>query len=482
MTPRTLCPNQSMASSEEALESSLEGGSGGGGSVQVGPPTWQFALAAYIPLLTANLSVAGSSIILYSIVGHGSESRSNKLRRPHLRLLLVMSCYDIFYSTAKAWTFVLAPAGYGVPFARGNLTTCSFQGFCIQVGAHGTGAYNAILSLYWYCTICRGVPQTTWNKIEPFLHAGVACLFVSLGIAGLSMKLYNPAFAWCFIASFPPGCQSSPEAPPCDRFPPHTLGLYYELFAQLYVQLYFIIVIAANTAIWYKFHQVEKAMTSRLKESCTQQQFSATINDTSQAFCVTPPIPATPAAATTRTTTTTTVVTTRRLSQMAQSVKRERAVAIQSLLFSAAFCLCWIGPTSFHLASWIHGYQEFWAALIIVIFTPMQGLFNALVYGRPTYLRVRQKFPHQSKLWVWKRVFFVDDPMKSDDVDDDEEENEDPQVLPQRNTLPAALVSTTESASNSNSNRPTTTGISDKGGINNRGQNNELVEGENNGD
>ena len=450
------------------------------------PPSWQFALAAYIPLLTANLSVAGSSIIIYSIVGHGSsESRNNKLRRPHLRLLLVMSCYDIFYSTAKAWTFLLSPSGYGVPGAQGNLTTCSFQGFCIQVGAHATGAYNAVLSLYWYFTICKGMQQITWDRIEPYIHLGIACLFFGLGITGLSMQLYNPAFAWCFIASFPPGCGTTPEAPTCDRFPPSTLGLYYELFAQMYVQLYFVIVIAANTAIWYKFHQVEKAMTLRLRESCStqqQQQFSTT-NDSQALFkaypttstssqqsqSTTPPCPPMPMPP---------VTTSRRVSLMAQSVKRERAVAIQSLLFSAAFCLCWIGPTAFHLASWIHGYQEFWAAMIIVIFTPMQGLFNALVYGRPTYLRVRHKFPNHTKWWVWKRVFFVDDPMKNDIIDEttDVVVGEGgggvvPQVLPQRNTTNNTRPTTTTTiASSSNKGSDTTS----------HGQNNEVEN--NNGD
>ena len=164
------------------------------------PPAWQYALTAYIPLLTANLSVAGSSTIIYSILGHGKEARSAKLQRPHLRLLLAMSCYDILYSMAKAWTFLLAPVGYGVPGAQGNFATCSFQGFCIQVGAHATGAYNAQLSLYYWVTICLGVQEKSWVRYERFIHGVIACLFFGLGIFGLSIGLYNPAFGWCFIA------------------------------------------------------------------------------------------------------------------------------------------------------------------------------------------------------------------------------------------------------------------------------------------
>ena len=55
------------------------------------PPSWQFACAAYIPLLTANLSVVGSGLIIYSMLVVG---RQTKLRKPHNRLLLAMSIYQ----------------------------------------------------------------------------------------------------------------------------------------------------------------------------------------------------------------------------------------------------------------------------------------------------------------------------------------------------------------------------------------------------
>lgn len=110
------------------------------------PPTWIFSCAAYIPLLTANLSVIGSSLIIYSMLRGGINSPHSikQLKQPQNRILLAMSIYDVSYSLPKACAFLLYPTGYGVPFALGNLQSCSFQGFCIQLGGHACGANNAL--------------------------------------------------------------------------------------------------------------------------------------------------------------------------------------------------------------------------------------------------------------------------------------------------------------------------------------------------
>lgn len=86
-------------------------------------------------------------------------------------------------------------------------------------------------------------------------------------------------------------------------------------------------------------------------------------------------------------------------------------VAIQSTLYVVAFILCWIGPTVFHLADWIAGFKSFWAVLVIVIFTPLQGFWNAIVFARPTYIRLRRKCPELKRLQVVKLIFFTADPV-----------------------------------------------------------------------
>eukprot|EP00985_Skeletonema_marinoi_P030414 scaffold31975_cov139-Skeletonema_marinoi.AAC.1 len=214
-----------------------------------GPPTWQLAT---VPLFTGNLSVLGSGLIIYSMLVHG---RRTKLRKPHHRILLAMSIYDLFYSLVKAFTFLLTPAegqpgSMGVPGAMGNLATCRLQGFFIET-AHATGAYNSLSSIYFWLSICRGVKNDTFTKYEPIAHILIFVVFVGFAIAGVVIELFNPAFGFCFIASYPPGCESGPGAPVCERWPPRTMGLMYEIFAQMWVQAYIVIVVVTNAAIWY---------------------------------------------------------------------------------------------------------------------------------------------------------------------------------------------------------------------------------------
>uniref|UniRef100_A0A7S2Q273 G-protein coupled receptors family 1 profile domain-containing protein n=1 Tax=Skeletonema marinoi TaxID=267567 RepID=A0A7S2Q273_9STRA len=340
-----------------------------------GPPTWQLATAVYIPLLTGNLSVVGSGLIIYSMLVHG---RRTKLRKPHHRILLAMSIYDLFYSLVKAFTFLLTPAegqpgSMGVPGAMGNLATCRLQGFFIET-AHATGAYNSLLSIYFWLSICRGVKNDTFTKYEPIAHILIFVVFVGFAIAGVVIELFNPAFGFCFIASYPPGCESGPGAPVCERWPPRTMGLMYEIFAQMWVQAYIVIVVVTNAAIWYKVHTQEKVI-----RSINQRVLSNTMEAG--------------------------------LAQKKKEASRERMVAVQSTLYVTAFIACWSGPTAFHLADWIAGFKSFWAVLVIVIFTPLQGFFNAFVFARPTYIRLRRAKPELGRLQTVKMIFFTPDPM-----------------------------------------------------------------------
>jgi len=303
--------------------------------------------------------------------------RREKLRKPRNRLLLAMSVYDMLYSLVKAWTFLLAPKGYGVPGAQGNMATCRLQAFFIEF-THATGAYNSLLSIYYWLSICKGVKPGTFSKYEPYAHGMIFITFLSFAVCGLVIELYNPVFGFCFIGSYPPACETSSEAPPCDRFPPESLGLLYEIFAQMWVQAYIVIVIITNTLIWMKVREQDRVIK--------RYSFAATTQwDSRQSFS---------------------------LRRRQSDLGRSKSVALQSTLYVAAFIACWIGPTLFHLIGWIWGIQSFWAVFVIVLFTPLQGFWNAFIYARPTYLRMRQKFPHMGRYQTAKSIFFDADPLK----------------------------------------------------------------------
>mmetsp|Transcript_5374 Transcript_5374/g.11774 ORF Transcript_5374/g.11774 Transcript_5374/m.11774 type:complete len:399 (+) Transcript_5374:206-1402(+) len=338
------------------------------------PPTWQYIVAAYTPLVTGNLSAMGSSVIIYSMIGPGRWRK--KLIKPQNRILLAMSIYDLLHSFAMGWTFLLTPKGYGVPGAQGNMSTCRMVGFLIEIGGNATGAYNSLLSIYYWVTICKGVKPATFAKYEPFAHVIIFVIFCGFAIAGVVTKLFNPGIATCFIGSYPPGCEMGLDAPPCDRFPPQTMSLLYEVFAQFWVQMFIVIVTVTHVLIWRNVRKQDRVM---------RRYSSLHLSGAAQS---------------------------RRRLSIFQELGRSRSVAVQSTLYVFAFISCWIGPTLFHLICWIWGIQSFWALFIVVLFTPLQGFWNAFVFARPTYIRLRKKCPELGRFQVARIVFLDPDPVK----------------------------------------------------------------------
>ena len=301
------------------------------------PPAWQFGFSAYVALATGHMSVLCSSLIIYSILGPG---RTIKLKKPHMRLLLAMSLYDFFYSWPKSWAFMTSPPESGWPEARGNMASCRFQGFFI-VFAHATGSYNAMLSTYFYMTICRGVKAETWVRYERIFHVFIFTMFMSLSIIGVIIKVYNPIFAFCFISSFPPGCEMGPGSPPCERWPPETIGYMHEIWGQGAVQISIAVVCVTNYLIWRKIKRQGQAMERYCVNQPTQP------NGRSRSFGVRASFAL------------------RKKREMDARAKRERMVFNQCLLFSSVFVLCFLGPTVFHLAGWIWDYQHFWQIAVL---------------------------------------------------------------------------------------------------------------------
>jgi hypothetical protein len=278
-------------------------------------------VAVYIPLFSGLLSIMGSSSIVYSIC----VQRHTKLMDPQHRIMLGMSCFDICYSLIKALTFLLYPSGTGIP-TFGN-RTCRLQGFFTQFG-YSVGMYNLVLSLYYYLTIVKSMKRREFAKcLEKWCHATIICLTLGFAISGVAIGLFNPTPAFCYIApQGPPGCAS---AGTCTKFG-DSFPIFYELFAQLWIQIAYVGVIGMNVAIWWIVRCQEKTM-HKYTQSCPQYHEQKT------------------------------------------KYKHARKVFVQSMLYVGAFLLSWSWATVFHLIGWISGYQALWPVLLINLFLPMQG-------------------------------------------------------------------------------------------------------------
>jgi len=310
----------------------------------------------YIPLLTGTLSVIGSGSILYSIWAR----RHIKFKDPQHRILGMMSIFDILYSVNKAFMFLTYPSGLGVP-TFGNDATCSFQGFLTQMG-YAAGTYNLVLSVYYYLIINKGMKKEDFAKVwEKVLHGIVITCHMSFAIIGVSIGLFNPTPGFCYIAPGPYGCKTNPDVP-C-RFE-YTAAYFYEAFAQGWIQVAYVGIIVTNSLIWLHVRKQEKEM-DKYRTQLAQSQ----------------------------------------LSRMEKKSSYARSVFIQSILYVSAFVLSWSWTTIYHLVEWITGVSVPWITLLINTFLPLQGFFNAFIYARPRYIRLKKRHGHLNFRQLIKLVF-----------------------------------------------------------------------------
>lgn len=226
------------------------------------------------------------------------------------------------------------------------------QAFFIQT-TRATAAYYALLSFYYWLTICRGVKNHVFAKYEPIAHVLIFIVFVGFAIAGVAIRLFNPVFSFCYIAPYPRGCETGPDSPECDYFSPRETAILYEIFGQIWPQVFMVVVIITQASILLNVRKKEKKMLS-YGHNCTPSG----------------------------------------IEQKKKKLVRTKQVATQSTLYILAFISCWIGPTLYHIASWATGFKAFWALMIITIFTPLQGFWNCIVFARPTYVRLKNKYPN----------------------------------------------------------------------------------------
>ncbi len=315
----------------------------------------------YVPLLTGSLSVIGSGAILHSIWAN----RSTKLKNPQHRILGMMSLFNMPFSINKALTFLTYPSGLDVP-TFGNEATCSMQGFFTQFG-YAAASYNMVLCIYYYLSINRGMKREQFEKVwEKVMHGIVVICHLSFAITGASIGLFNPTPGFCYISPAPhKKCYYEPDIP-CTRFEKSAVK-FAIAFGQIWIQLGFMVIVVTNTLICLFVRRQEKEMEKYRTRSVAADQ----------------------------------------LSDMEKKSSYAKSVFIQSILYVGAFLLCWLS-TGFYMWELRTGEHRTWMPLIVSIFNPLQGFFNAFIYARPRYLRLKKQNRHMGFKLLIKLVFLPD--------------------------------------------------------------------------
>jgi len=320
---------------------------------------------AIAPKFFAVLSFSGSSFILKEVLG-----KKRKRGQAFYRIMVAMSVSDLLFST---FTFLTSwPIPDDTPHlfgAVGNQQTCTMQGFFLQLGIV-TPLYNFVLSLYYFLTLRMGWKQADFMKIEKYLHLGVITFGLGTSIAGLPLKLYNNAMAWCWIAPYPLDCEESfrGDGPGnCERGDNAEIYRWAFWYGPLWCIIFWVMI--SMTLVYRKVLSLDKKL-EKYTQTYTQTHAVGFLGRKN---------------ATQAETTATNIAR--------DSRKNSRKVATQGMFYVLSFFVTWTFPTVFRAMQLAHREDEvinetrtFWILFLLAIFAPFQGFLNFLVYIRPRVL------------------------------------------------------------------------------------------------
>mmetsp|Transcript_13685 Transcript_13685/g.32243 ORF Transcript_13685/g.32243 Transcript_13685/m.32243 type:complete len:423 (+) Transcript_13685:574-1842(+) len=280
---------------------------------------------AIAPKCSGFISFCSSSFIVFYVL------RSPKRRGlVYHRLLLGMSISDFFGSLMCVLSTWPIPKGEAY-LAAGTVGTCAAQGFFNQTAAFCTPTYNISLAIYYLLVIVKGWKEKRIAKVEKYLHALPILPGLGTGLAGLFLKLYNGAGWICWIA---PGLPNHP-----DRHDP-SYGVYRLAF--LYAVAWFIICFLAMAmlTIYVSVLNQEKKLDKYLSTSMSKKKRTNSIKIRNQAF-----------------------------------------------LYVGCMYMTWLFGSVFRMMQFAGKKPPPAIIVLFVLFFPLQGFFNMLVYFFPRICR-----------------------------------------------------------------------------------------------
>mmetsp|Transcript_13916 Transcript_13916/g.33643 ORF Transcript_13916/g.33643 Transcript_13916/m.33643 type:complete len:496 (+) Transcript_13916:51-1538(+) len=379
------------------------------------PAIWQQKLLSILFLPSCILSVIGSAFIIRNIREEGK-------RTPYRSIMLWTSICDIIASAGIFLQPFLPPANRPDTYvwAFGNDASCNALGFVTQF-AFSAHMYAGLLSYYFLMTVRHGVKQHEFAKKLPYIHGFIITWSIGTGIAGIFLEAYGPtgSATACWVAG------DLCEGDSC----PNTSLIGYTFGGFAFVSLISIIV---NNFLLYRFvratvlqgqkrgmraeeelrnyrrPEVEDDAKSTFTEfgvrsvapgkySEISSERSRMAEDSSNTLTLSKAKPKPKTV----------------LRSSDKQWKRVREVGKQSLLYVSAYFFCSMWPIGIQvLDNRDYEYNKnapyIFLPLLIgqSILLPLMGFFNCIIYFRPTFGRMRTKFPKESKVWCARRTLF----------------------------------------------------------------------------
>lgn len=178
------------------------------------PAEYQEQLLAVVPKFSGAIGMPSNVLLMSEIaLAHMSASGNPILRSlAGVAFFLGLDAFGWFLST---WA---VPEG-DFAFSRGNLRTCEFQGFLLQV-VIGAPLFCGSMAFYFWLIVCRQKSPEQLLKFERIIAPTIVLYAFGSAFFLLYKDMYNHVGAVCWVIGSPPGCENSSyhaSDEPCDR-------------------------------------------------------------------------------------------------------------------------------------------------------------------------------------------------------------------------------------------------------------------------
>lgn len=317
------------------------------------------------------------------------RTRRNRTTRQHInvqkRLLIGISLCDMIQSACHICSTWAIPKNTMYSFIKynyGTQKTCTIQGFSVIYGGLSVPIYNASLCIFYL--ICVKFHHISDRKIatriEPFMH--LIAIVLPLLICSFCMldDVYNPGWTSCHLVTYPRSCNFEQYNIECIRGEKATK---YQLWCTAIVVTCFLIMSISLSILYSEVKKQERRIRRWSFQTMRKEQNNDNIHQQQQQqqkshLSLLSHISAKPKSSTaTRKTTTTTIAKRRRRKT---STKR---VFQKALYYVIPFLLVWT-PTFLSIRlSRVKNANPTWSFIVVLlvgIFAPLQGFFNAFVF------------------------------------------------------------------------------------------------------
>jgi len=324
-----------------------------------------------ITTVSASASILGSAVIIFLIL-----RSQNSLRTVYHRILFAMSIFDLLQCIPMALTTVPMPKDMLYEqfdgWVYGNRTTCNIQGFTFTMGSVCASVYNAILCIYYLCAIRFRMKDEQFRKhIEPYLHL-VSIVGGSLAALGaFRNQLLNPSpvkYTWCAPSTYPWWCDGDDQC---------LSGRFLVGFRLLFVAIIVVSVIVVVSLAMIVCHAFSQ---KRLLNSYKKDADNAVTPGDQQS-----------------------------LDDYQTDVHYTKMIVYQAILYTMAFLAVWHYPLILQPFQELYedGIYKSCSATEIsrLIFRPLQGFFNAIIFLYHKVRNHRRDDPGISLYGALQKIF-----------------------------------------------------------------------------